>query len=88
MGMAAFLSREQTARKRIANSGENLIDTANPGIDREKHCFRVPFRYVSFGFWPHSSPAVFFPSGPGGMSPASGVLQRAEFDHRWFGISK
>jgi hypothetical protein len=23
--MAAFLSREQTARKRIANSGENLI---------------------------------------------------------------
>src|SRR6185312_2019420 len=29
--MAAFLSREQTARKRIANRSENLIGDANPG---------------------------------------------------------
>jgi len=48
--MAAFLSREQTARKRIANSGENLIDTANPRIDREKHRFSCRFVTCRFAF--------------------------------------
>jgi hypothetical protein len=36
MGMAAFLSREQTARKRIANSDENLIGGRRPRRDLDK----------------------------------------------------
>jgi hypothetical protein len=52
MGIAAFLSREQTARKRIANSGENLIDAANPRIDLEMHRFSSRFVACRFAFGP------------------------------------